>query len=73
MTDRVAAAARALVTGFRRQRPVRAGSLLVTIFGDAIAPRGGTITLASLIRLARPFGITERLVRTSVGRLAQEG
>jgi phenylacetic acid degradation operon negative regulatory protein len=73
MTDRVAACARALVTGFRRQRPVRAGSLLVTIFGDCIAPRGGTITLASLIRLAEPFGITERLVRTSVGRLTHEG
>ncbi len=73
MTDRVAAGARALVTGFRRQRPVRTGSLLVTIFGDSIAPRGGTITLASLIRLARPFGITERLVRTSVGRLTHEG
>jgi len=73
MTDRVAAAARTLVSRFRRQRPVRAGSLLITILGDAIAPRGGTITLASLIRLARPFGITERLVRTSVGRLAKEG
>jgi phenylacetic acid degradation operon negative regulatory protein len=73
MPDRVAAAARSLVSRFRRQRPVRAGSLLITILGDAIAPRGGTVTLASLIRLAQPFGITERLVRTSVGRLAKEG
>jgi phenylacetic acid degradation operon negative regulatory protein len=73
MTDRVAASARSLVARFRRQRPVRAGSLLITLLGDAIAPRGGTVTLASLIRLARPFGITERLVRTSVGRLAKEG
>jgi phenylacetic acid degradation operon negative regulatory protein len=73
MTDPVAAAAASLVAGFRRQRPVRAGSLLTTIFGDSIAPRGGTITLASLIRLAQPFGITERLVRTSVGRLTHLG
>jgi phenylacetic acid degradation operon negative regulatory protein len=73
MTDRVAATARSLVARFRRQRPVRAGSLLITILGDAIAPRGGTVTLASLIRLAQPFGITDRLVRTSVGRLAKEG
>ncbi len=73
MADGVATVARALVSGFRRQRPVRAGSLLVTMFGDSIAPRGGTVTLASLIRLARPFGITERLVRTSVGRLTHEG
>lgn len=62
----------ALVARFRRQRPLRGGSLLVTILGDAIAPRGGTIALASLIRLAMPFGLTERLVRTSIGRLANE-
>ena len=30
------------------------------------------IALASLIELARPFGLTERLVRTSIGRLANE-
>ena len=61
-----------LVARFRRQRPLRGGSLLVTILGDAIAPRGGTIALGSLIRLATPFGLTERLVRTSIGRLASE-
>ncbi len=42
------------------------------MLGDAIAPRGGTIALASLIKLAIPFGLTERLVRTSIGRLANE-
>jgi phenylacetic acid degradation operon negative regulatory protein len=52
---------------------MRAGSLLVSLFGDAIAPRGGAITLGSLIPLAEPFGVAERLVRTSVARLAQEG
>lgn len=62
----------ALVARFRRQRPLRGGSLLITILGDAIAPRGGTIALGSLIRLATPFGLTERLVRTSIGRLANE-
>lgn len=63
----------ALVRRFRRQRPLRGGSLIITIFGDAIAPRGGDIALGSLIRLAAPFGMTERLVRTSVGRLANDG
>lgn len=62
----------ALLARFRRQRPLRGGSLLVTILGDSIAPRGGTIALGSLIRLAAPFGLTERLVRTSIGRLASE-
>lgn len=67
-----AAQIQTLLTRFRRQKPVRAGSLLVTILGDAIAPRGGSIALTSLIALAHPFGITERLVRTTVGRLASE-
>jgi phenylacetic acid degradation operon negative regulatory protein len=73
MTDRLAQATAALVAKFRRQRPIRSGSLLVTLLGDAVAPRGGAITLRSLIRLAEPFGIPERLVRTSVGRLALDG
>ena len=63
---------RALLRNFRAQRPLRAGSLLITVFGDSIAPRGGAVTLGSLIRLAAPFGLTERLVRTSVARLARE-
>jgi phenylacetic acid degradation operon negative regulatory protein len=63
----------ALIRHFRRQRPLRGGSLIISIFGDSIAPRGGSLSLASLIALAQPFGLTERLVRTSVARLAQDG
>jgi phenylacetic acid degradation operon negative regulatory protein len=65
--------ARALLTSLRRRRTLRPGSLIITIFGDAIAPRGGVVALASLIRAGALFGVTERHVRTSVGRLAQEG
>jgi phenylacetic acid degradation operon negative regulatory protein len=64
---------RRLLAHFRAQRPLRGGSLLVTIFGDAIAPRGGAVMLESLICLAAPLGLTERLVRTSVARLARQG
>ena len=63
----------ALLRRFQSQRPLRGGSLLITIFGDAIAPRGGAVTLGSLIDLAHPFGLAERLVRTAVARLAAEG
>lgn len=51
----------------------RAKSLIVTVFGDAIAPHGGTVWLGSLIALVAPFGIGERLVRTAVLRLSREG
>jgi phenylacetic acid degradation operon negative regulatory protein len=62
-----------LVARFRRQRPLRGGSLIVTLFGDSILPRGGTIALGSLIELAAPFGLNERLVRTATARLAHDG
>lgn len=51
---------------------VRAKSLIATIFGDAIAPHGGTVWLGSLIGLVAPFGINERLVRTAVLRLTRD-
>ena len=73
MPDRLDRATQSLLTRFHRQRPVRSGSLLITVLGDSIAPRGGVVTLGSLIRLAEPLGLPQRLVRTSVGRLAQEG
>jgi phenylacetic acid degradation operon negative regulatory protein len=62
-----------LVDDFRSRPPLRAGSLITTVFGDAIAPRGGTVWLGSLINAMADFGISERLVRTSVFRLAREG
>jgi phenylacetic acid degradation operon negative regulatory protein len=62
-----------LIARFRRQRPLRAGSLIVTLFGDSIMPRGGAISLGSLIALAEPFGLNERLVRTAAARLAKDG
>jgi phenylacetic acid degradation operon negative regulatory protein len=73
MVSPIGTATQALLRRFRGQRPIRGGSLIVTMFGDAIAPRGGVVTLGSLIQLAQPFGLTERLVRTSVARLAQDG
>jgi len=53
--------------------PPRTPSLVITVWGDAIAPHGGAVMLAGLIALLAPFGINERLVRTSVFRLAREG
>jgi phenylacetic acid degradation operon negative regulatory protein len=51
---------------------MRAGSLIITVFGDAIAPRGGTVWIGSLIRVLSDFGVSERLVRTSVFRLTRD-
>jgi phenylacetic acid degradation operon negative regulatory protein len=69
----VQTACQALVEEFRSRPTLRAGSLITTVFGDAIAPRGGTVWLGSLIRVMADFGVNERLVRTSVYRLAKDG
>ncbi|MFL6659660.1 MAG: phenylacetic acid degradation operon negative regulatory protein PaaX [Massilia sp.] len=63
----------AWIAHFLATDPPRSKSLIMTIFGDAIAPHGGTIWLGSLIDLMAPFGVSDRLLRTSVFRLAQEG
>lgn len=55
-----------------RLRP-DAKSLIVTLWGDAIAPHGGSVWLGSLIDLVEPFGLGDRVVRTSVFRLSKEG
>lgn len=49
-----------------------ANSMLVTLFGDVVAPRPQAIWLGSLIRLAAPFGINDRLVRTATFRLTAD-
>jgi phenylacetic acid degradation operon negative regulatory protein len=66
-------ACRNLVNDFRSRPTLRSGSLITTVFGDAIAPRGGTVWLGSLIKVMADFGVSERLVRTSVFRLVKDG
>jgi phenylacetic acid degradation operon negative regulatory protein len=57
------------VTRLARGLKLGANSLLVTLFGDVVAPRPQAVWLGSLIRLAAPFGINDRLVRTATFRL----
>ena len=66
-------ACRKLVESFRSRPTLRSGSLITTVFGDAIWPRGGNVWLGSLICVMADFGISERLVRTSVFRLTRDG
>jgi len=69
----IESASQSLVAEFRSRRTLRTGSLITTVFGDSIAPRGGNVWLGSLITVMQDFGISERLVRTSVFRLVQDG
>jgi len=58
---------------FAQQERVQAGSLIVTLLGDAIHPRGGTFWLGSLIQLLSDLSINERLIRTAIYRLVKDG
>ena len=60
------------IARFLAERPVRANSLIITVYGDMIAVHGGTVWLGSFIRLVAPLGMNERMVRTSVFRLIKE-
>ena len=64
---------RPLLARFEQRRPIRAGSLIITLYGDAIAPRGGSLWLGSLNGLVGPFGIEPGLVRTALSRLVDAG
>lgn len=63
----------ALADTWRERDEISARSVLVTILGDTVAPLGGVIWLADLIGLASSFGYNDRLVRTSMFRLAADG
>ena len=58
---------------FLTNDPPRHKSLVMTLCGDTIAPHGGAFWLGSMIELLGPLGVSDRLVRTSVFRLVQEG
>lgn len=69
----VSAAVAALVDQFHRKPPVRAWSLIVTLYGDAIVPRGGSLWLGSLTDIMALFRIDAGHVRTAMSRLTADG
>lgn len=54
------------------QANISCRTFIVTVFGDVVSQHGGWIWLGSLIETLKPFGFSERLVRTSVFRLVKE-
>jgi phenylacetic acid degradation operon negative regulatory protein len=56
-----------------RDEPSRTGSVVVTIYGDAIVPRGGSVWLGTLTAILSALGVAEGAVRTAMSRLAADG
>jgi phenylacetic acid degradation operon negative regulatory protein len=57
----------------RRERPIRAWSWIVTIYGDVVVPRGGELALGSLLAICAALGIEGGVVRTALTRLVANG
>jgi len=53
--------------------PSRTWSLIVTVFGDSIVPRGGAIWLGTLLEIFRSLDIGDGVVRTAMSRLTADG
>lgn len=56
-----------------RLGPPRIASFIVTLWGDAVAPRGGSLWLGTLQAVLDRFGCTPGQVRTAMSRLTEEG
>jgi len=57
----------------RLEKPPRTASLIITVWGDAVVPRGGSLWLGTLQALLDRFGCREGQVRTAMSRLTEEG
>ncbi|MBV9075879.1 MAG: phenylacetic acid degradation operon negative regulatory protein PaaX [Methylobacteriaceae bacterium] len=68
----VDAALQAILHDLRRE-PSRTPSVVITVYGDAIAPRGGSVWLGTLNAFFGALGIAEGAVRTAASRLAADG
>lgn len=56
-----------------RGEPSRTWSIIITIYGDAIVPRGGCVWLGTLLAFFKALDIGDGVVRTAMSRLAADG
>jgi phenylacetic acid degradation operon negative regulatory protein len=56
-----------------KREPSRTGSIAITVFGDAIVPRGGSVWLGTLLEFFKTLDIDSGVVRTAMSRLATDG
>jgi len=61
------------IIGQLKREPSRTGSIAVTVFGDAILPRGGSVWLGTLLEFFKMLDVDGSVVRTAMSRLASDG
>ncbi|MEM8797188.1 MAG: PaaX family transcriptional regulator C-terminal domain-containing protein [Pseudomonadota bacterium] len=62
-----------LIEGLHETARPRVWSLIVTVLGDQVAPRGGVIQLSALQQIMGWLKIEENAVRTALSRLVKDG
>lgn len=73
MTDRAETDLAPLAAALAANGPVRVWSLIVTVLGDAVAPRGGELWLGDLAAVVGRLGVDAGAVRTALTRLVADG
>jgi len=58
---------------FRQSHKINAKTLVSSVFGDLVLPNGGGAWVETLTLLLEPLGVNNRMVRTTLFRLAEEG
>ena len=56
-----------------KREPSRTGSIVITVFGDAIVPRGGSVWLGTLLEFFKELDVDASVVRTAMSRLTADG
>ena len=56
-----------------KREPSRTGSIAITVFGDAIVPRGGSVWLGTLLEFFEQLNVDAGVVRTAMSRLTADG
>ena len=56
-----------------KREPSRTGSIVITVFGDAIVPRGGSVWLGTLLEFFEQLDVDASVVRTAMSRLTADG
>jgi phenylacetic acid degradation operon negative regulatory protein len=56
-----------------KREPSRTGSIIITVFGDAIVPRGGSVALGTLLEFFAAIDVDPTVVRTAMSRLTADG
>ena len=56
-----------------KREPSRTGSIAITMFGDAIVPRGGSVALGTLLEFFAAIDVDSTVVRTAMSRLTADG